>query len=517
MSARSALLIIALLAVCGRSALASDIGETDRALLARSLTDASAADLVRASDLPFCRIDATYDRDLHRITARQSLRMVNRSDQPLSDLAFHTYANAVVYHGASMTITSATVDGTSARCEEVRERTAVLVTLPGPLAPGAQADIVLAFTCTLSTTGGNYGLLASNDAVDCLYGWHPEPAVRRDGRWQLHPVGEQGDPTQNEMFHAVVSLTLPSGLQLMNSGSQVGDSAGADGSRTVVVASAFTRNVVLVIGSGFESLKKQVGDTEVVSWFHPDDQAGGKSALDTAADSLAFFEEHLGLYPYRDLDVVEVRLGPNVGGMESTGLVLIERGSYAAMRMAGDTAGMETMPSFMMATIVSHEVAHQWWYNLVGSDSFLYPWVDESLTNWTGCWYLEQRGGPISRAGGWQMCYMECASVPRARTIPINLAADAYSLLAYGGIVYGRGALMYQALRKRVGDDAFVAFLRGYHERFRYGYVRESDLLATVGEALGEDIAAWFRATWIEGDGLTQRDIMEASKPLPRR
>ncbi|MBA3707556.1 MAG: M1 family metallopeptidase, partial [Planctomycetes bacterium] len=483
----------------------------------RSLTEVGAADLARIAGIPRCRFDLVYDPEAHRLDGRESMSFTNRGPDALADLAFHTFGNAAVYHGAELTITAARVDGVEAVVEPVRDGTAAMVHLPTVLASGAETRIDLTFHTTLSTHGGLYGLLASDHGVDCFYGWHPELAVRRDGRWQLHPVGQHGDPTQNEMFHALVTIRLPSGSQLMSSGSEVSRTLGLDGASTTVISSAFTRNLVLVVGSGFQSLRRQVGGTEVVSWHRPESAIGGQRALDTAADALDFFAERLGPYPYREFDVVEAQLGEAVGGMESTGLILIDRANYTALSLAGDPGAFETMPTFMMAMVVSHETAHQWWYDLVGSDSYLYPWLDESLTNWTGCWYLEQRMGPVSASGGFQTCLMECGADPTGRTMPLNLAADAYpDDLSYGGVIYGRGALMYQALRRKVGDAAFGRFLAAYQQRFRYGYARESDLLSTLAETLGQDTQEWFRTTWVEGVGLTPRDLMEASRAMPR-
>ena len=82
--------------------------------------------------------------------------------------------------------------------------------------------------------------------------------------------------------------------------------------------------------------------------------------LAAAQKSVSTFAASFGPYPYPELDVV---LGafPDFGGMEYPTIVFSEVDKWT----------------------VAHEVAHQWWYGLVGNDQYAEPWLDESLATWS--------------------------------------------------------------------------------------------------------------------------------------
>ena len=82
--------------------------------------------------------------------------------------------------------------------------------------------------------------------------------------------------------------------------------------------------------------------------------------LAAAQTSVSTFSASFGPYPYPELDVV---LGafPDFGGMEYPTIVFSEVDKWT----------------------VAHEVAHQWWYGLVGNDQYAEPWLDESLATWS--------------------------------------------------------------------------------------------------------------------------------------
>jgi aminopeptidase N len=115
--------------------------------------------------------------------------------------------------------------------------------------------------------------------------------------------------------------------------------------------------------------------------------------------------------------------------------------------------------------IVAHEVAHQWWYGLVGSDPVNEPWLDEGLTNYSITFYFEDVHGP------------------------------AYALANRNSDYYGRyaNALKRYTVRAAAGDEAFLRWIRLYAARHRFGIARPADLLAAA-DAAGVGAAA--RAAW---------------------
>jgi aminopeptidase N len=159
----------------------------------------------------------------------------------------------------------------------------------------------------------------------------------------------------------------------------------------------------------------------------------------------------------------------------------------------------------LLEVTVAHEVAHQWWAIGVGSDSQRAPWLDESLTNYSAMIYFEDRyGAPKAQ----QMIDLHLkTSYSMGRMLgnadaPVNKRTSQYGgNIQYGAIVYGKGALFYDALRKTMGDAAFFDALRNYYARNDNGIATANDLMSAMQNA-APDKAGQIRTLygrWIEG------------------
>jgi hypothetical protein len=126
----------------------------------------------------------------------------------------------------------------------------------------------------------------------------------------------------------------------------------------------------------------------------------------------------------------------------------------------------------MIEMVTAHEVAHQWWHGLVGSDSRSHPFVDESLAQWSALLYLEERyGAARAREDGESQVKMNYRMM-RMMGHPdaaVNQPVDAFdSSLSYAGLIYGKGVYVYPALRRVVGNRRFFAAIRDYVDRNRF-------------------------------------------------
>jgi hypothetical protein len=224
--------------------------------------------------------------------------------------------------------------------------------------------------------------------------------------------------------------------------------------------------------------------------------------------ALQIFSKRFGNYPYPVFKVVEGPMRGGAGGMEYSGMTAIASSLYGDMgkqiealagsmglgnldKLFGDELGggaggdnnapdtaaaggmvqgilgeqKQMLDSIFEATI-AHEVAHQWWAISVGSDSQRAPFVDESLTNYSAMLYFEDRYGKQTAQKMSEIHLRTAYSMSRmlgGADAPVALRTAAYANnLQYGAIVYGKGALYYEALRTLVGDEIFFRSLRQY-------------------------------------------------------
>jgi aminopeptidase N len=193
-------------------------------------------------------------------------------------------------------------------------------------------------------------------------------------------------------------------------------------------------------------------------------QEQAKKMLAAARQSVTTFSASFGAYPYPELDVV---LGefPDFGGMEYPTIVFSEVDKWT----------------------VAHEIAHQWWYGLVGNDQYAFPWLDESLATWSG----------ELPFGGW----VGCASYdfPGAARLTADMDYWGDHPSQYD-TVYDGGGCMLANLAKRFGRARFVDILEGYAAAHWLGIARTGDFTTAIEKAAAEylpgfDIGA-FWATW---------------------
>jgi hypothetical protein len=146
-----------------------------------------------------------------------------------------------------------------------------------------------------------------------------------------------------------------------------------------------------------------------------------------------------------------------------------------------------------------HEVAHQWWQALVGSDPRRAPWVDEALAQFSAELITEDvRGKEAARNASDTFIALNYQGMRLAGVKDGKVAQPAgafRSPLQYAGIVYGKAPLFYEEARKQIGDEAFDGICRAYRQQWAF---REAgpDAWAQSAKRLGHDLGAlerhWF-------------------------
>ena len=242
------------------------------------------------------------------------------------------------------------------------------------------------------------------------------------------------------------------------------------------IQAGLVRDVSLLVSTQFRSSSRKVGGVTVRSHYLAGDEKSGKKVLDAAEHSLAVFEKRFGAYPYKDLDVVEAPLVGGAGGVEFSGLVTVASmfyrprfadGSWGILTklLGGPTQSeLEKMTTGILEFVTAHEVAHQYFPGLVGSDIRKHPFADEAMAQWAALLYFEDRYGKerakneANRQVLANYHMMRLMDLPDA---PVDRPVEAFeSEIAYAGLVYGKGPFFFRELRALVGDDAYFNGLR---------------------------------------------------------
>ncbi len=488
----------------------------DAAPLALSLraddraTAASAAGVKSLNDLPLYDLEIELADDLARAEVKETLFFTNSLGKRLDELVLRVYANAVGEAPPVKLVSGACSDGPSCSVSAASP-SVIVVKLLTPLAEGERVKVALTLSAELKViepgrtsmlaqglesldrlksgkSAGDYGLLARGDEIASLASFYAVLGRHRDGKWDKPEASQLGDLGADGLSHVRATLTAPADAKVAAAGivdkSELLPAGDAGARRQTRIVAALVRDFALLVSARFESATRRVGEVEVRSHYVARDEESGKRVLDAAASSLATYEKLFGRYPYVDLDVVEAPLVGGAGGVEFSGLVTVASmlyrpafsdgpfGMIAGLLGGGTSGAMKDMTDSMLEFVTAHEVAHQWWPGLVGSDSREHPFQDESLAQWSAVLYAKERYGPerakqeadrqvLANYHTMRLLGGDDGAVDR----PVSSFAGE---LAYAGLVYGKGPFFYREVAKAVGDDAFFTALRAYVTQHRF-------------------------------------------------
>ena len=222
-------------------------------------------------------------------------------------------------------------------------------------------------------------------------------------------------------------------------------------------------------------------------------------ALDIAVRCIEFYEEYYGVkYPIpQSLHVALPDF--SAGAMENWGLVtyreiylLVDENSTALSRQT-------------VALVVAHELAHQWFGNLVTMKWWDDLWLNESFANmmeyvsvdtiepsWKIFEDFQTSGAPYA---------LKRDATDGVQSVHVEVKhPDEINTLFDGAIVYAKGSRLMHMLRRWLGDDAFRKGLGAYFEKHQYGNTIGRDLWDALSQSSGRDVAAFMDA-WLEQPG----------------
>ncbi len=211
--------------------------------------------------------------------------------------------------------------------------------------------------------------------------------------------------------------------------------------------------------------------------------------LDEMRKILDFYTERFGPYPYSGLTIAEV-----------DDRFALPRGTSALVLVTSSFVNAHFPDRFAdELRVIAHEIAHQWWANLVAIETADDHWLNEGFAEYSALLYHERRSGPERLKS-----YLRRVAVtatfggqPTGEPVPLARGADLTNgaTLAYAA---SKGAYVLHMLRLRLGDERFFACLRAYASRFSFRRASTADFVLLASQFAGEDLKGFFEQ-WIMG------------------
>ncbi|MEV7041596.1 putative Ig domain-containing protein [Amycolatopsis sp. NPDC051061] len=434
-------------------------GNSGSATFAWTIT-AAPADSTRTPINPAYTVNLTSNSSGTTWTGHQSVSFTNGSATALPEVYLRLWDN---YHGScpSTPITVTNVTGGTASALSVN-CTAMKITLPSPLAQGQSATIGFDLGIVVPSGADRFG---HDGAYNMIGNALPVLAVRDGAGWHLDPYTNNGEAFYSLISDFDVTLVHPTSLLTPATGSSTETTSGttttthatASKVRDFAWASGPFAKITTTSGKGVRVNVYSVSGISTTS---------ANQMLSLAADSIDVHSGRFGDYPYGEVDVV---LDNNFwfGGMEYPGFVM----------------------DLVSTTALPHELAHQWFYGIVGDDEYNSPWLDESFTDYATDLY---RGVTGSGCGiTWQSS---------AEKLTNSMAYwDAHSS-RYSTVVYNYGKCTLHDLRRTIGDTAMANLLKSYAQSHWYGVSTTAEFKAAAQAAAGStDLTSFWATHRVEG------------------
>ncbi len=306
----------------------------------------------------------------------------------------------------------------------------------GPIASG---KLSLEYKITLAD---NLGILSCSDGRVVLSNFLATPAVYRDGSPILTFKYDYGDPYIYNVYDYHITFKAPKGLTVFAPGKQQ-ESVSGDVKITIFEARNL-RDFSSVLLDDADIKTERIGSTIIyyIDSFRSAPYAG---------QAFRFAEENIGPYPHDELFII--RLPLKLNGMELSNMILLSDSCFEnEQKLKG---------------VVYHEVFHQWFYNIIGTDQINEPFFDEGLANYLAMYLSNYK--PAKNAGDRFL----------------NLALKDYrSKAEYYKHVYNDAAAYFGQLHNKLGDDFFPLLQKVYAER-KFTILYFEDFLKQVEEYVG--------------------------------
>jgi hypothetical protein len=366
-------------------------------------------------------VDLAFALAEDRRTVTGTETVVFTPDLPTAELVFRLVPNGPdsTARGDQLTIGEVRGDDVAGGGYEAAGAAApggrYVLALDGPLAAGESTEVSLDFTLRLG--GGGFERLGTAPDVSWwasgapLLAWEPGVGWARDPFTVL-----TGETASSPVSDTTISVEAPAALTVLMTGDQGEPTRPREGRRTWTSHEPVARDVSVAVGA-FTTAETAAGGVRVTTGVLP---GAGRDPARLARDTAAAIEaltERFGPFPYATLTVPWL---PDLGG------------------------GIEYPSSVLLAStdaqVLVHEVAHMWFYGMVGNDQFRDPWLDESFAGYAESVTRPPPAAQVARAlaGGGDVG---------------GSMADFPDDRSYVRAVYDRGAAMLLTAREQGGVE----------------------------------------------------------------
>ena len=490
-------------------------------------------------------INVTLDDKKHELNGNIEIEYINNSPNNLKEIFFHLWPNA--YQDKTTALCKQKiknkdtdlyyankddrgyidnlnfyVNGDPVKYEFNQDNKDICkIVLNGVLQPGN--NIIITTDFHVKIPDAKFSRLGHTEQAYYMTQWYPKPAVFDNKGWHVMPYLDQGE-FYSEFGSFDVSITLPANYIV----GATGDLQNQDEIDFLNMLAHKTSNIkdfsddmsFPESSHEFKTLRYVQNNIHDFAWFADKryhvlkgevELPHSKRKVDTWAmftnneadlwlrsieylnDATFYYSLWNGDYPYNHITAVDGTIAAG-GGMEYPNITIIG----------------ESMMPFALETVIMHEVGHNWFYGILGTNERDHAWMDEGINSFNELRYiltkyperalLEGDGAVsvINRILGteeltpkaqYELGYFFNAYTNKDQ--PLELTSAEYSLFNYWGMVYEKSAIVFYYLYSYLGQDLFDKCMREYYETWKYKHPSPQDLRDVFNKLTDKNLD-WF-------------------------
>jgi len=504
---------------------------------------------------PYFQQEVNYNIDVrlndftHELDATETIEYINNSPDRLEYIYFHIWPNAYkkyntalgkqkledgstrFYHADENELgyideLNFTSNGETLEWEyDLNNEDVCRVFLLEPLLPGESIKISTPFHVKIPK--GIFSRLGHMGQSYQITQWYPKPAVYDKNGWHQMPYLDQGE-FYSEYGTFDVKITLPKNYVVGATGDLVngekelawlnkkaqetskltsfnsGDLSFPESNDTVKILHFHQEKVhdfAWFADKRYHVLKGEVelphSKRKVTTWamFTNNEADLWKNSIEYLNDATYYYSLWNGDYPYNHVTAVDGALSAG-GGMEYPNITVIG----------------ESGTDFGLETVIMHEVGHNWFYGILGSNERDHGWMDEGLNSLNENRYIETKYpnakliptdssansllqffdlGHYKHKSQYELSYL--LNAKRNMDQPIEEKSDRYTSMNYGGIVYSKTAIVFDYLMAYLGEETFDRCMQRYFQEWKFKHPQPEDLKQIFEEETGKDLKWFFK------------------------
>ncbi len=496
------------------------------------------------------KIEAVLNDKNHSLSAFQTIEYTNNSNQSLSEIWFHIWPNAyknqqtalskqILENGNeamyfSSPLQRGYIDSLDFRVDEqpvvwqydTQHIDICKLTLNTPLKSGEKITITTPFYVKIPVS--SFSRLGHYKQSYQLTQWYPKPAVFDQQGWHAMPYLDQGEffsefgsfdvritLPENYVVGATGDLQTPSEQQWLDQKSIEGkafvDSLQSKSvlSDSIVPSSTRTKTIrytqenvhdfawfadkrwhVLKSEVELPSSKEKVA---LYAMFLNHEAHLWKNSMEYMHDAIYYYSKWNGDYPYKQMTAVDAPISAG-GGMEYPNITVIGASRNAQV----------------LETVIMHEIGHQWFYGVLGSNERDYPWMDEGINSFNELRYMQTKYPNLTLLGDnpkkmakkfdldrpyqhqYYLSYLLGARLGTDQGL--STKSKDYTYMNYGTNVYMKSAVLFNYLFHYLGQKTFDQCMQQYFKDFKFKHPYPKDVQAVFEQVSGKDLSWFFKA-----------------------